>query len=61
MHPADFLDKNDLNPNLHHSLERLNNSDINQKIKSIHDIFELIIDNGFQGEKINNIANEFRK
>ena len=61
MHPADFLDKSDLNFSNKHSLERLDKFNINEKIKYIEEIFEIITDKGFVGEKIKNIASDYRK
>ncbi len=58
IHPADFLDKDDTNPNYLVSLERMNSENFQSKLNKLEDIFKLIISYGYKGKKLIDLAKD---
>ncbi len=56
IHPADFLDKNDTDPNYLVSLERMNSENYQNKLNKLEDILKLIISYGYTGKKLIDLA-----
>tara|TARA_Y100000590_G_C15695763_1_gene1005042 strand:- start:1020 stop:1958 length:939 start_codon:yes stop_codon:yes gene_type:complete len=60
IHPADFLDSDDLDNRYSLSLERMQKYKAAEKISYLEDVFNLIIQSGYKGEKIKNIAKSYQ-
>ena len=55
IHPADFLDQNDLDNKYSLALERMDKS-YNDKIKNLENMLEYIVMHGYKGAKLIDIA-----
>jgi peptidoglycan/xylan/chitin deacetylase (PgdA/CDA1 family) len=60
IHPADFLDKKDLDKRYTLALERMNKFDYKEKINNLEDILAYIISNDYKGVKLIDIAKSYR-
>mgnify|MGYP001189345813 CR=1 FL=1 len=60
IHPADFLDQNDLNKNYTLALERMDKS-YESKISNLENMFHFITSHGYQGVKLIDIAKLYQK
>lgn len=56
IHPADFLDENDMNGKYKLALERMKQISFEKKIYYLQDVLEYIINNGYRGVKLIEIA-----
>ncbi len=57
IHPADFLDQNDLDKKYSQALERMDKFNYQTKIENLENILQFIKSNGYEGTKLINIAN----
>ena len=57
IHPADFLDKNDLDSSYSLALERMDKENYDSKLNNLSDVFSLILSHGYKGKKLIDIAN----
>ena len=60
IHPADFLDKKELDPKFTQALERMSKINYSEKVQNLEDVLSLIISNGYEGVKLIDIAKHYR-
>jgi len=60
IHPADFLDKKDLDSRYTLALERMNKFDYDEKINNLEDVLAYITSNNYKGVKLIDIAKSYR-
>ncbi len=61
IHPADFLDNQDLDPRFNLALERMDKINHQTKIKNLETVLELIISNGYKGMKLIDLAKRYNE
>ena len=57
IHPADFLDKDDMDSNYSLALERMDKGNYKNKLDNLEDVLNLIISKGYKPKKLIEIAN----
>ena len=57
IHPADFLDKEDMDSNYSLALERMDKENYTSKLNNLEDVLNLILSNGYKGKKLIEVAN----